>query len=210
VPQQAAADVTTTTTEFLELQAQIVARKALLTELGMSATARKVDPLLRELLHKQDRFYAAKIQDKIYTRGVNRAHVSVLLHEAVEHLMALGPDRLYIDCTFGRGGHAQLILSKLSQEGRLKAFDIDPMAVQVGQALQSGDCRFQILHAPFGQLADAVDEPVAGVLLDLGVSSPQLDEPSRGFSVSKRKDGPLDLRMVSWAPSRIQRGKTRR
>ena len=134
----------------------------------------------------------------------------MLLHEAVEHLMALGPQGLYIDCTFGRGGHAQLILSKLSPAGRLKAFDIDPMAVQVGRALQSADGRFQMLHAPFGQLAEAVIEPIAGVLLDLGVSSPQLDEPSRGFSVSKRKDGPLDLRMVCEADSNVGRRGTHR
>jgi 16S rRNA (cytosine1402-N4)-methyltransferase len=163
--------------------------------MGLSGSARKRDPILRELFQRQDRLHASRT--KLRAREIGRVHVSVLLHEAVESLMALGPHGLYVDCTFGRGGHSQLILSRLSPDGRLKAFDIDPTAVEVGERMREADSRFEIVHAPFSELAHRIDEPhrVAGVLLDLGVSSPQLDEPHRGFSIKGRKDGPLDLRM---------------
>ncbi|CAE8650805.1 unnamed protein product [Polarella glacialis] len=110
-------------------------------------------------------------------------------------MMALGPDRLYVDCTFGRGGHTKHILSMLSASGLVKAFDIDPSAVQAGKVLEGHDGRFEILHAPFGDLGSRVHEPIAGILLDLGVSSPQLDDARRGFSLKNKKDGPLDFRM---------------
>ena len=80
--------------------------------------------------------HKGKLLHKIYNRGMRRQHVAVLLHEAVEHLMAAGPDGRFVDCTFGRGGHSELILSKLSPAGRLIAFDIDPMSVSVGRELE--------------------------------------------------------------------------
>jgi 16S rRNA (cytosine1402-N4)-methyltransferase len=186
-----------TCAQLSEIRQEMAIRKAWLAEQGLSASACKKDKVLRELCRRQDNLQKAKLQHKIYARGVQRAHVSVLLHEAVDHLMSVGSDGTYVDCTFGRGGHSGLILSKLSEAGRLVAFDIDPMSVTVGRALQSADARFEMIHAPFSELATAVPTPteLAGVLLDLGVSSPQLDEASRGFSVKGRKDGPLDLRM---------------
>jgi 16S rRNA (cytosine1402-N4)-methyltransferase len=121
-------------------------------------------------------------------------HVTVLLEEAVA---ALNPrdDGIYVDATFGRGGHSRAILEKLGPNGRLLALDRDPAAVAVGNAL--GDARFRMIHAPFSEVAEAVRAAgvadVDGVLFDLGVSSPQLDEAERGFSF--RFDAPLDMRM---------------
>lgn len=121
-------------------------------------------------------------------------HVTVLLAEAVDAL-AVRPDGFYVDGTFGRGGHSRAILARLGDAGRLIAFDRDPRAIAAGQALD--DARLQLVHAPFsalGQELDALDVPrIDGVLLDLGVSSPQLDEPERGMSF--RFDAPLDMRM---------------
>lgn len=121
-------------------------------------------------------------------------HVTVLLHEAVDAL-AIKPDGIYADCTFGRGGHSRLILSKLGSKGRLIAFDKDPAAVEVGRLIK--DERFCIKHGGFAQMQQMLQnleiQHVDGVLLDLGVSSPQLEEASRGFSFSF--DGPLDMRM---------------
>jgi 16S rRNA (cytosine1402-N4)-methyltransferase len=121
-------------------------------------------------------------------------HVSVLLAEAVEAL-AVRPDGVYVDCTFGRGGHSRAILARLGPAGRLIALDRDPAAIAAGQALEDG--RFELRHAPFSALAKELDAvgvgQVDGVLLDLGVSSPQLDEGARGMSF--RFDGPLDMRM---------------
>lgn len=121
-------------------------------------------------------------------------HVSVLLEEAVA-AMNLQPDGIYVDATFGRGGHSRAILEKLGPRGRLIALDRDPAAVAVGKALD--DARFHMVHAPFSELAEAVRAAgvleVDGVLFDLGVSSPQLDEAERGFSF--RFDAPLDMRM---------------
>ncbi|MGL5043608.1 MAG: 16S rRNA (cytosine(1402)-N(4))-methyltransferase RsmH [Plesiomonas sp.] len=125
----------------------------------------------------------------------NYQHVTVLLHEAVEGL-AIRPDGIYIDGTFGRGGHSRLILSKLGPEGRLIAIDRDLRAIAEAQTID--DPRFQIVHGPFSNVQHYVDElglsgKIDGFLLDLGVSSPQLDEAERGFSFMR--DGPLDMRM---------------
>lgn len=121
-------------------------------------------------------------------------HISVLLHEAVDAL-AIKPEGVYVDATFGRGGHSRLILSRLGERGRLIALDRDLVAVKSGEAIE--DKRFCIRHGSFSQLRQIVQElgivKIDGVLLDLGVSSPQLEEISRGFSF--RADGPLDMRM---------------
>ncbi|CAK9886043.1 MAG: Ribosomal RNA small subunit methyltransferase H [Candidatus Erwinia impunctatus] len=122
-------------------------------------------------------------------------HTSVLLDEAVNALN-IRPDGIYIDGTFGRGGHSRLILSQLGSEGQLYAIDRDPQAIAA--AAQINDPRFTIIHGPFSALAEYMQErnlrgKVDGILLDLGVSSPQLDDPERGFSFMR--DGPLDMRM---------------
>lgn len=121
-------------------------------------------------------------------------HVTVLLDEAVEAL-AVRADGVYVDATFGRGGHSRAILARLEGQGRLIALDRDPQAVEAGRALV--DQRFELVHAPFSALADVVQgcgvTQVDGVLLDLGVSSPQLDEAARGMSF--RFDASLDMRM---------------
>jgi len=118
----------------------------------------------------------------------------VLLHEAVDAL-ALKSDGIYVDGTFGRGGHSRLILSGLGDKGRLIAMDRDVAAFAVGQRIN--DERFQIVHRHFSEIEDALAElgvaHVDGILLDLGISSPQIDEAERGFSF--RFDGPLDMRM---------------
>ncbi len=122
-------------------------------------------------------------------------HYSVLLKESVEALIQ-DRDGVYIDGTFGRGGHSRAILKQLSDGGRLTAFDKDPQAVEVARALEGEDARFSICHDSFADMAQALPEcqgHVAGVLLDLGVSSPQLDDAERGFSFMR--DGPLDMRM---------------
>ena len=117
-------------------------------------------------------------------------HTTVLLNEAVEALVTK-PDSTYVDATFGRGGHARLILSRLGAGGRLVAFDKDPEAVAVANAI--GDARFSIRHEGFRALRELAPASAAGVLMDLGVSSPQIDNPARGFSF--RGNGPLDMRM---------------
>ena len=119
-------------------------------------------------------------------------HCTVLLNEAVEALH-IQPDGHYIDATFGRGGHARLILSRLSPLGRLTVFDKDPQAIEVAQALASSDARVAVRHEGFKALAELPAASANGILMDLGVSSPQLDDPTRGFSF--RHDGPLDMRM---------------
>lgn len=131
-------------------------------------------------------------------------HTTVLLDEAVEAL-AIRPDGVYVDGTFGRGGHSAKILRQLGEQGRLVAFDKDPSAIAVGRLWQ--DSRFQIVHSGFMNLAQVLSdmriEKVDGILLDLGVSSPQLDEAARGFSF--RFDAPLDMRMdVSSGPTAAQ------
>jgi 16S rRNA (cytosine1402-N4)-methyltransferase len=121
-------------------------------------------------------------------------HLPVLATEALDAL-AIRPDGTYVDGTFGRGGHSRLILERLGPQGRLIALDRDPQAVAAARAI--ADARFCITHAPFSALAQALDEQGAalaqGMLFDLGVSSPQLDDPQRGFSF--RAAGPLDMRM---------------
>ncbi len=122
-----------------------------------------------------------------------------MLQEAVDALAIQDArrDGIYIDATFGRGGHSRLILSQLSAKGRLLAFDKDPQAITVGQQLASSDVRFGITHDSFASMNNAVRaagiEQVDGVLMDLGMSSPQVDDAGRGFSF--RADGPLDMRM---------------
>ncbi|MDU3157565.1 MAG: 16S rRNA (cytosine(1402)-N(4))-methyltransferase RsmH [Hafnia alvei] len=125
----------------------------------------------------------------------NYQHKTVLLDEAVNGLN-LRSNGLYIDGTFGRGGHSRLILSQLGPEGRLVAIDRDPQAIAA--AAEITDPRFSIVHGPFSDMASYVRElglegQINGVLLDLGVSSPQLDDAERGFSFMR--DGPLDMRM---------------
>ena len=122
-------------------------------------------------------------------------HHSVLLQEVLEGL-AIRSDGIYVDATFGRGGHSRAILNCLSAEGRLLALDRDPEAVAAAQ--QINDKRFEILHLPFGELELCIrtrgwESKVNGLLLDLGVSSPQLDQAERGFSFMR--EGPLDMRM---------------
>ncbi len=117
-------------------------------------------------------------------------HTTVLLREAVDAL-DIKPDGTYVDATFGRGGHSRLILSKLSPQGRLIAFDKDLDAIAEAQQIQ--DPRFSIRHQGFTHLGELEAGSIDGVLMDLGVSSPQIDNPARGFSF--RNDGPLDMRM---------------
>lgn len=124
-------------------------------------------------------------------------HRTVLLDEAVDGLAIEGSrrDGRYVDCTFGRGGHARLVLARLSPAGRLLAFDRDPDAI--AEAATLDDPRFAVVHARFTELREQVAahgwDRVDGVLFDLGISSPQIDDASRGFSF--RHDGPLDMRM---------------
>ncbi|UJJ32485.1 16S rRNA (cytosine(1402)-N(4))-methyltransferase RsmH [Halopseudomonas maritima] len=125
------------------------------------------------------------------------SHISVLLNEALDGL-AIQADGLYIDGTFGRGGHSRALLAQLGPEGRLIAFDKDPEAIRVGDQLAAEDGRFVVVQRTFAEMADELRArglagQVQGVLLDLGVSSPQLDDPTRGFSFLN--DGPLDMRM---------------
>jgi len=125
-------------------------------------------------------------------------HTTVLLHEAIDAVFT-DPDGTYADGTYGRGGHSRALLARLSPNGRLLAFDKDPQAVQAATtgAQRIDDARFSIAHASFAQMRERLAahgiSRLAGVLLDLGVSSPQIDEPSRGFSF--RFDAPLDMRM---------------
>jgi 16S rRNA (cytosine1402-N4)-methyltransferase len=118
------------------------------------------------------------------------AHTTVMLKEAVEAL-DVQAEATYVDTTFGRGGHAKCILEKLSPLGQLIVFDKDPQAIAVAQAMS--DPRMKIHHQGFAALNQLPHHSAAGVLMDLGVSSPQIDNPERGFSF--RQDGPLDMRM---------------
>ncbi len=129
------------------------------------------------------------------SKSLNFSHQPVLLLEVLEALN-LRSDGIYVDCTFGRGGHTQAILNGLGPSGRVVAFDQDPEAVQA--ALSLTDKRFSIIHSPFAQLGQYIEKcgfigKVDGLLLDLGVSSPQLEVSNRGFSFMR--DGPLDMRM---------------
>jgi 16S rRNA (cytosine1402-N4)-methyltransferase len=120
-------------------------------------------------------------------------HITVLLNEAVDELLqaSAGADGRYVDATFGRGGHSRLILSRLSPQGRLQAFDKDLEAIAEAECI--ADSRFLIRHEGFSNLGELPPGSVDGVLMDLGISSPQIDSPERGFSF--RFDGPLDMRM---------------
>ena len=125
------------------------------------------------------------------------SHQSVLLNEALESLN-IRPSGIYIDATFGRGGHSRAILQQLDEKGRLIAFDQDPQAVAYGREQFADEPRLTIEHCNFNQVADVVERygltgEIDGVLMDLGVSSPQLDDAERGFSFLR--SGPLDMRM---------------
>ena len=125
-------------------------------------------------------------------------HTTVLLHEAIDALVT-NPDGIYVDGTFGRGGHTRELLSRLGPRARVIGIDRDPVAVEAAKSGPDAiaDARFEIVHASFAQLPAALAErgigKITGLLLDLGVSSPQIDTPERGFSF--RFDGPLDMRM---------------
>jgi len=141
------------------------------------------------------------------------AHRSVLLEPAVDALLnvsfgkrrgprpeslpAPAPDGIYVDGTFGRGGHSRRLLERLAPEATLIVFDKDPQAIAVAHALQAQDPRVKVVHGGFGDMPEHLERlgvgPVHGVLLDLGVSSPQIDDATRGFSFMK--EGPLDMRM---------------
>ncbi|MBU3693486.1 MAG: 16S rRNA (cytosine(1402)-N(4))-methyltransferase RsmH [Rhodocyclaceae bacterium] len=125
---------------------------------------------------------------------MSAAHVPVLLNEALDALR-IGPAAVCVDATFGRGGHSRAILQRLGPHGRLLALDRDPAAVAAAASI--ADPRFCIVHAPFSHLGPVLDERgvsrIDALLLDVGISSPQIDDPQRGFSF--RHDGPLDMRM---------------
>eukprot|EP00927_Polykrikos_kofoidii_P062768 TRINITY_DN57571_c0_g1_i1.p1 TRINITY_DN57571_c0_g1~~TRINITY_DN57571_c0_g1_i1.p1 ORF type:complete len:765 (-),score=109.96 TRINITY_DN57571_c0_g1_i1:89-2383(-) len=134
----------------------------------------------------------------LLSRGRADGHAPVLQEPAIQELLnatAGGVDGTYVDCTFGRGGHTQALLERLSSVARVFTFDVDPTAVAEARRLAACDPRLQVIHRPFGDLAVALPSGVniSGILADLGVSSPQLDQRHRGFSVLE--DGPLDLRM---------------
>lgn len=125
------------------------------------------------------------------------AHTTVLLHEAVDALVT-DTDGFYVDGTFGRGGHTAELLGRLSDQGSVLAIDKDPQAISAGQQRFAKDARLQLFHGSFADLQNVAAEmdktgEISGVLLDLGVSSPQLDQAERGFSFMR--DGPLDMRM---------------
>lgn len=131
------------------------------------------------------------------TSAFDASHHSVMLAESIEALVS-NPDGLYVDGTFGRGGHSRAILAQLSNKGRLLVFDKDPEAIAEAKQWAAADERVSVCHASFAALSKALPQPfneaaLSGVLLDLGVSSPQLDQAPRGFSFNK--EGPLDMRM---------------
>ena len=125
------------------------------------------------------------------------SHISVLLHETVDGVLAGRDTGVFVDATFGRGGHTKLLLSKLDQNAHVYAFDKDPQALAVAAQLEQEDSRFKIIHASFAdlqaELAKIGITEVDGIMADLGVSSPQLDQAERGFSFMQ--NGPLDMRM---------------
>ncbi|XID75140.1 16S rRNA (cytosine(1402)-N(4))-methyltransferase RsmH [Alkanindiges sp. WGS2144] len=125
------------------------------------------------------------------------SHVSVLLDETIDALLNGRSTGVYVDATFGRGGHAQALLQRLDSCSQVIAFDKDPQAQAAGAALRAQDGRLLMVHASFGQLQEQLGclgiTQVDGVMADLGVSSPQLDQAERGFSFMQ--DGPLDMRM---------------
>ena len=120
------------------------------------------------------------------------AHVPVLLREVLE-LIQVQPSGTYIDATFGRGGHSRAMLERLGPHGRVLVFDRDPQAIAHAHELANEDARVTVTHAAFSSIASCGAREVDGILFDLGISSPQVDDASRGFSF--RQDGPLDMRM---------------
>ncbi len=136
------------------------------------------------------------------TEDANYQHETVFLQEAVDALVT-DPNGVYVDGTFGRGGHSRLILARLGEQGRLLVIDKDPEAIAIAEALRAADPRVVVGHGSFAELGRFVaalpgvtqvnGQVVNGILLDLGVSSPQIDDARRGFSFSH--DGPLDMRM---------------
>lgn len=140
-------------------------------------------------LHTAGRALSAPPKPQLRT-----GHIPVILHATLDALLSPGLPGTYVDGTFGRGGHSTEILKRLPPGGRLVAFDVDPYAIAVGRELEKQDSRFKIVHRPFGDIGDVFKgQTLAGVLIDIGFSSPQVDEQHRGFSVVD--DGPLDLRM---------------
>jgi len=127
---------------------------------------------------------------------VHQEHIPVLAQPFIDALIT-DPNGQYVDATFGRGGHARMLLQRLSEKGCLLGLDRDPQAVEAGLLLSQEDSRFQIEHADFAHIQEAVAgiqwQQVSGICFDLGVSSPQLDQAERGFSF--QSDGPLDMRM---------------
>lgn len=125
------------------------------------------------------------------------SHISVLLTETIDALLAGRTEGVYIDATFGRGGHTQALLARLGPSSRVIAFDKDPQAQAVGAAMAAQDARLTMVHASFADLTEQLGQRntglVDGIMADLGVSSPQLDQAGRGFSFMQ--DGPLDMRM---------------
>ena len=135
--------------------------------------------------------------DRVAKEDRGYAHIPVMLEEVLA-LAPAGPAPWILDATFGRGGHSQALLARLGPEARLFALDRDPEALVAARALAAEDPRVTVVASPFGALAEALaphlqGRGLDGVLMDLGVSSPQLDDPARGFSF--RNDGPLDMRM---------------
>ncbi|MBW7570110.1 MULTISPECIES: 16S rRNA (cytosine(1402)-N(4))-methyltransferase RsmH [Succinivibrio] len=127
------------------------------------------------------------------------SHIPVLLNEVLEN-MRIKADGIYVDATFGRGGHSKEILKRLNENGRLYALDRDLTAIEAAGNIK--DERFCITHSPFSRIKEVCEDlgiagKVDGILMDIGVSSPQIDDPSRGFSFEK--DGPLDMRMDTTA-----------
>ena len=127
------------------------------------------------------------------------SHIPVLLNEVLEN-MRIKADGIYVDATFGRGGHSREILKRLNENGRLYALDRDLTAIEAASNIK--DERFCITHSPFSRIKEVCEDlgiagKVDGILMDIGVSSPQIDDPSRGFSFEK--DGPLDMRMDTTA-----------
>lgn len=125
------------------------------------------------------------------------SHISVLLHETIDALLADRHTGIYVDATFGRGGHSRLLLSKLDANSHVYAFDKDPQALAVAEELAQQDARFHIIHSSFADVQAQLQlhgiDQVDGIMADLGVSSPQLDQAERGFSFMQA--GPLDMRM---------------
>ena len=160
---------------------------------------------VREALKLSGSYYSGRL---IYVHAANNVsgadetfadlHLPALCEETVTALVVPDPNGVYVDGTFGRGGHTRAILKALSPKGRLHAFDMDPEAIKVGKKLMEEDARFTVHHAPFSSMIKVLKSvgveagSVAGVLLDVGISSPQFNDKSRGFR--PEADGPLDLR----------------